>query len=99
MWLEVDVNDRQQVPPHLLFTRPRVKVKVTMKHDFKRYDASIKVIPCHSSYLWISKCLPCRLELLKSGMALTPSHHFLSMEHTWSFFINFVKENIAQTSP
>ena len=66
---------------------------------FKRYDAIIKVIPCHSSYLWISQCLPCRLERLRSGTALTPSHHYLSMEHTWSFFIIFANKNIAQTSP
>jgi len=47
------VNDRQQVPPHLFFARPRAKLYVTMKYDFKRYDARIKIIPCHSSYPWI----------------------------------------------
>ena len=47
------LKDRQQVPPHLIFSRPRAKSYVTMKHDFKRCYASIKVIPCHSSYLWI----------------------------------------------
>ena len=47
------LKDHQQAPPHLFFTRPRAKSYVTMKHEFKKCDASIKVIPCHSSYLWI----------------------------------------------
>ena len=46
-------DHHQQAPPHLIFARPRAKSHVTMKHYFKRCDASIKVIPCHSSYLWI----------------------------------------------
>jgi hypothetical protein len=69
--LNLGVKDPQQAPPHLLFARPRAKVDATMKHDFERYDASIKVIPC--------------LEPLKSGMTLTPSHHYPTMKHTWSF--------------
>ena len=84
-WLKLGIKDHQQAPPHLLFARPRAKVYVIMKYDFKRYDASIKVIPCHSSYLWILVWLPCRHELLKSGMTLTPSHHYPTMKHTWSF--------------
>ena len=79
------VNDRQQAPPHLLFARPRAKVNINTKHDFKTYDASIKDIPCHSLYLWISKCLQHRLERLKSGTTVTPSHHYPTMKHTWSF--------------
>jgi hypothetical protein len=79
-------EDRQQAPSHLLFARPRAKLKVTMKYDFKRYDASIKVIPCHSLYLWIFHCLPCHLGRLKNGTALTPSHHYPTMKHTWSFY-------------
>ena len=51
--VKLRVKDRQQAPPHLLFARPRAKLYVTMDHDFKRYDASIKVIPCHSRYLWM----------------------------------------------
>ena len=47
------LKDREQAPPHLFFARPRAKSYATMKHDFKRYDASIKVIPGHSLYLWI----------------------------------------------
>ena len=47
------LKDRQQAPPHLFFAPPRAKSYVTMKDDFKRCDASIKVIPCRSSYLWI----------------------------------------------
>ena len=47
------LKDRQQAPPHLFFAQPRAKSYVTMKHDFKRCYASIKFIPCHSSYLWI----------------------------------------------
>ena len=47
------LKDRQQVSPHLIFARPPAKSYVTMKHEFKKCDASIKVIPCHSSYLWI----------------------------------------------
>ena len=26
----IDVNDHQQVPPHLFFARPRVKVKINI---------------------------------------------------------------------
>ena len=47
------LKDSQQVPPHLMFAHPRAKSYVIMKHDFKSCDASIKVIPCPSSYLWI----------------------------------------------
>ena len=47
------LKDHQQVPPHLIFARPRAKSYVTMKHDFKSCYAIIKVIPCHFSYLWI----------------------------------------------
>ena len=63
------VKNRQQTPPHLVFARPRANLKGTMEHDFQRYDASIKDIPCHSSYLWISLCLPYRLGRLRSGTA------------------------------
>jgi hypothetical protein len=42
--------------------------------------------------------LPCHLERLKSGTTVTPSHHFPSMKHTWSFYI-FEIESIAHTSP
>ena len=48
--------------------------------------------------LWILKCLPCRLEWLKSGTVLTPSHHY----PLWSIlgvFVIFANENIAHTSP
>jgi hypothetical protein len=51
--LKLCIKDRQQAPPHLLFACPQAKLCVTMKYDFKRYDASIKVIPCHSLYMWI----------------------------------------------
>jgi hypothetical protein len=47
------IKDHQQAPPHMLFACPRAKLFVTMDHDFKRYDACIKIIPCHSLYLWI----------------------------------------------
>jgi len=97
-WLNLGVKDRQQAPSHLLFAHPRAKLYVTMKHEFKRCDASIKVIPCHFSYLWILVWLPCRLEWLKSGTVLTPSHHY----PLWSIlgvFITFAIENLAHTSP
>jgi hypothetical protein len=76
------VNNRQQAPHTWIIARPRAKLYVTMKHDFKRYDASIKDIPCHSLFLWILQYLPCRLGRLKSGTALTPSHHYPTMKHT-----------------
>ena len=42
------VNFRSQGPPtsspHLFFARPRAKVNVIVKHDFIRYDASIKIV-------------------------------------------------------
>ena len=69
-----------------------------MKHDFERYDASIKDIPCHSLYLQILKCLSRCLERLKSGMVMTPSHHYPTMKHTWIFFVTSEIESIAHTS-
>ena len=88
----------QQASPHLLFARPRAKLCVTMDHDFKRYDASIKVIHVIPYTCGFLKCLPCCLEWLKSGTAVTSSHHFPSMKHNWSFCI-FEIESIAHTSP
>ena len=96
--LEIGVKDRQQAPPHLFFAHPWAKLYVTMKYDFKRYDASIKVIHVIPYTYGFLKCLPCHLERLKSGTAVTSSHHFPSMKHTWSFCI-FEIESIAHTSP
>jgi hypothetical protein len=63
-----------------------------------RYDANIKNIPSHTSYLVDLKCLPCRLEWLKSGIALTPSHHY-PLWNILGVFIIFAIENLAHISP
>jgi len=50
----VDVNDRQQVPPHLIFALPRVKVedKSKLGYNILKYTANIKSIPNHSLHRW-----------------------------------------------
>jgi len=52
--IKIDVIHRQQVPPHLLFARPRVKVKDKSNHDHNlhKYIANIKIIPKHYSHKW-----------------------------------------------
>ena len=45
----IDVNDHQQVPPHLFFARPRVKVKININiaiEDMRLAYGLFQNIPC-----------------------------------------------------
>ena len=66
-------NDRQQVPPHLLYARPRVKVKDKSNHDYSisGHVANIKTIPKYSLHRWdMWHWLTYILGWLKSGTVL-----------------------------
>ena len=52
-WSKLIVKDHQQAPPHWTFARPKQsrKTKIHVQQGIKRYDANIKGIPSHTSYL------------------------------------------------
>jgi len=70
--IKVDVIHRQQVPPRLLFARPRVKVKDKSNHDhnIQKYIANIKIIPKHYSqvgYVALANICPWAVEKWNSS--------------------------------
>ena len=83
------LKDHQQVPPHLIFARPRAKSYVTMKHDFKICDASIKVIPCHSSYLWIFEVSTLSPWVVEKWNGLDTKASLPNYEAYLEFFLQF----------
>jgi hypothetical protein len=69
-----------------------------MKQDFKRYDANIKDIPSHTSYLVDFEVSTMSPWVVEKWNGVGTKSSLSPMKHTWSFYNFFAIENLAHTS-
>jgi hypothetical protein len=91
-WFVMNVNYRQQTPPHLGFYSSSIKGWITQDITLGQ-DINLKLfLAMH--ILQDSKCLPCNFGQLKNGTAWNRSPSSFSQVN-WRNILRFWKQNIA----